>query len=73
MQTLLLHNKTREAGKVKKSSKKAVGALGAGMVAGMSVGALGLYMFSNQRSVKKAVKKASKVISGLVGGIEDMM
>ncbi|MBR0413849.1 MAG: hypothetical protein IJI67_02110 [Clostridia bacterium] len=58
---------------MKKSSKKAVGALSAGMVAGMSVGALGLYMFSNQRSVKKAVKKASKVVSGLVGGIEDMM
>lgn len=56
-----------------KSSKKAVGALSAGMVAGMSLGALGLYMFSNQKSVKKTAKKASKAISGLIDGIEDMM
>ena len=58
---------------MKKSSKKAVGALSAGMVAGMSLGALGLYMFSNQKSVKKTAKKASKAISGLIDGIEDMM
>ena len=56
-----------------KSSKKAVGALSAGMVAGMSLGALGLYMFSNQKSVKKTAKTASKAISGLIDGIEDMM
>ena len=58
---------------MKKSSKKAVGALSAGMVAGMSLGALGLYMFSNQKAVRKTAKKASKAITGLIDGIEDMM
>ncbi len=58
---------------MKKSSKKAAGALGAGMVAGMSLGALGVYMFSNQRAVKKTAKKAGKALSGIISGIEDMM
>ncbi len=58
---------------MKKSSKKAVGALSAGMVAGMSLGALGLYMFSNQRAVKKTAKKAGKALSGIIDGIEGMM
>lgn len=58
---------------MKKSSKKAAGALGAGMIAGMSLGALGLYMFSNQGAVKKTAKKASKAISGVIDGIQDMM
>ena len=58
---------------MKKSSKKAAGALGAGMVAGMSLGALGLYMFSNQRAVKKTAKKAGKFIGSMVDSIENMM
>ena len=58
---------------MKKSSKKAVGALSAGMVAGASLGALGLYMFSNQKAVKKTAKKASKFITEVVDSIEDMM
>ncbi|MBQ6380457.1 MAG: hypothetical protein IJJ41_02505 [Clostridia bacterium] len=58
---------------MKKSNKKAVGALSAGMVAGMSLGALGLYMFSNQRAVRKTAKKAGKAISGLIDGFENMM
>ena len=58
---------------MKKSSKKAVGALGAGMAAGMSLGALGLYIFSNQKAVKKTAKKASKFISEVVDSVEDMM
>ena len=58
---------------MKKSSKKAVGALSAGMVAGASLGALGLYMFSNQKAVKKTAKKASKFIGEVVDSIEDMM
>lgn len=58
---------------MKKSSKKAAGALGAGMVAGMSLGALGIYMFSNQRALKKTAKKAGKAISGMIDGIEGLM
>ena len=58
---------------MKKSTKKAAGAMGAGMVAGMSLGALGLYMFSNQRVVKKTAKKAGKALSGLIDGIESIM
>ncbi|MBR2590841.1 MAG: hypothetical protein IKE65_07950 [Clostridia bacterium] len=58
---------------MKKSTKKAAGAMGAGMVAGMSLGALGLYMFSNQKAVKKTAKKAGKALSGLIDGIEGIM
>ena len=43
---------------MRKTAKKVVGALGAGMAAGASLGVLGTYMFSSNPKFKKGAKKA---------------
>ena len=58
---------------MKKSSKKALGALGAGMAAGAAVSMLGSYMMNNKASVRKTAKKAGKFISNMIDSIEDFM
>lgn len=54
-------------------NKKALGALGIGMVAGAGVGMLGSYMANHKSSVKKTAKKATKAITSIMDNIEGMM
>jgi hypothetical protein len=54
-------------------SKKVVGALSAGMIAGAGIGMLGSYMMSHKSSVKKTAKKASKAITEIIDGLQGMM
>ena len=58
---------------MRKTAKKVVGALSAGMAAGASLGVLGTYMFSSNPKFKKGAKKAAKAISGVVEDMQDMM
>lgn len=58
---------------MKNKNKKALGALGIGMIAGAGVGMLGSYMSGHKNSVKKTARKATKAISSVIDNIEGMM
>ena len=58
---------------MRKATKKSVGALGAGMAAGASLGVLGTYMFSSNPKFKKGAKKAAKTISSIVEDMQDLI